>query len=104
MIDALCINPHNAEYYREQAAKGIRTNYFYIIDLEKTKLSDVCADDNGAYIKCRNTSKTYFVAGKHVYIAYKNDKNEFYYNVKESNRSYQKVFVDSKDVVTLNRK
>ena len=97
-------NPHNAEYYREQAAKGIRTNYFYIIDLEKNKLSDVCADDNGTYIKCRNTLKTYFVADKHVYIAHKNDKNEFYYYVKESNPSYQKVFVDSKDVVTLNRK
>ena len=58
LIDTLCTNPHNSEHYREEAVKGIRTNYFYIIDLEKTKLSDVCADDNGAYIKCRKTIRT----------------------------------------------
>ena len=34
----------------------------------------------------------------------KDDKNEYYYNVKETSRSYQKVFLDPKDVVTLNRK
>ena len=44
--------------------------------------------------------KQYYVADQHVYIVHKGDKNEYYYNVKESNRSYQKVFVGSKDVVT----
>ena len=55
LINALTNDPSRSEYYRSSPPKGMRTNYFYITD---SSMADVTADDNGAYLKTRKTTRT----------------------------------------------
>lgn len=52
LINALINDPLNSEYFCSTPPKGIRTNYFFI---NNSSISDVRADDNGAYIKTSTT-------------------------------------------------
>ena len=56
-------DPFRSEFCLEDAPKGIRSNFFYITDVTKCPMSTITADDNGAYIKTRNTTKQYCYVG-----------------------------------------
>ena len=60
LIHVLTNDPERSEYFRQSPPKGIRTNFFFITDISKTPISDINADDNGAYLKSRNTNKFYY--------------------------------------------
>ena len=60
LIDALTNSAEKSEYCQELPRKGIRTNFFYIVDLTKISLANISADDNGAYLKSRINNKSYF--------------------------------------------
>ena len=49
-----------SEYFSQSPPKVILTNFFFITDILKTSVSDINADDNGAYLKSRNTDKFYY--------------------------------------------
>ena len=51
LIDVLKNNPTNSPFYTEILPKGIRSNYFYITDTTKYRMSHITAGDNGAYVK-----------------------------------------------------
>ena len=63
LVHALMKDPFRSEFYLEDAPKGIRSNFFYITDVTKCPMSTITADDNGAYIKTRNTTKQYCYVG-----------------------------------------
>ena len=56
LINALLNDPQKSEYFREKTIKGVRSNFFYIVDLGENSLHDINADDIGDYIQTRNTS------------------------------------------------
>ena len=60
LIHMLTNDPERPEYFRQSPPKGIRTNFFFIIDISKTSISGINADDNVAYLKSRNTNKFYY--------------------------------------------
>ena len=102
IIQVLRNNPEKSEYYRESPPKGIRTNSFFICDISKTNLADVTADDNGAYIKTRNTTKIYFCDNDQI-IGARGEQGGFYYNKRVSFSSYLKIFVSDDKVVSFHR-
>ena len=57
LIHVLTNDPERSEYFRQSLPKGIRTNFFFITDILKTSIFDMNADNNGAYLKSRNTNK-----------------------------------------------
>ena len=63
LVHALMKDPFRSEFYLEYAPKGIRLSFFYITDVTKCPMSTITADDNGAYIKTRNTTKLYCQVG-----------------------------------------
>ena len=60
LIHVLTNDPERSEYFRQSALKGIRTTFFFITDISKTSISDINADENGMYLKSRNTNKFYY--------------------------------------------
>ena len=60
LIHVLTNDPERSEYFRQSPPKVIRTNFFFVIDILKTSISDINADDNGAYVKSCNTDKFYY--------------------------------------------
>ena len=101
-IDVLTNSPEKSEFYRELPLKGIKTNLFYITDLTKTSLANISADDNGAYLKSRITNKKLFSGNDQVITVHEvNDK--YYYNKRESQNSYSKVYVSADNVVSFHR-
>ena len=56
LINILLNEPQKSEYFREKTMKGLRNNYFYVVDITQNSLQDINADDNGAYKQIRNTS------------------------------------------------
>ena len=66
-------------------------------------MANVLADDNGAYLKSRNNMKYYHCdENNHIKIVYE-ENGKFYYNVRVSSKSYQKVYIDPKRVLSLHR-
>ena len=59
LIDVLKNNPANSLFHTKVLTKGIRSNYFYITETTKCPMSHITADNNGAYVKTRNTNKLY---------------------------------------------
>ena len=101
-IDVLTNSPEKSEFYGELPLKGIKTNLFYITDLTKTSLANISADDNGAYLKSRITNKKLFSGNDQVITVHEvNDK--YYYNKRESQNSYSKVYVSADNVVSFHR-
>ena len=60
LIHVLKNDPKRSEYFRQSPPRGIRANFFFITDISKASVSDINADDNGAYLKSRNTNKFYY--------------------------------------------
>ena len=70
-------DPESSEYFRQFPLKGIRTNFFFITDISKTSISGINADDNGAYLKSRNTSKFYYCDNDRTSIVLKTSVANF---------------------------
>ena len=94
LVHALMKDPFRSEFYLEDAPKGIRSNFFYITDVTKCPMSTITADDNGAYIKTRNTTKLYCQVGDET-KGVREESRKFYYNVKQSYNSYERKYVSS---------
>ena len=94
LVHALMKDPFRSEFYLEDAPKGIRSNFFYITDVTKCPMSTITADDNGAYIKTRNTTKLYCQVGDET-KGVREESGKFYYNVKQSYNSYERKYVSS---------
>ena len=60
LIYVLANDPERSEYFRQSPPRGIRRNFLFITDVSKTSISDTNADDNGAYLKSRNTNNFYY--------------------------------------------
>ena len=63
LVHALIEDPFRSEFYLEDAPKGIRQHFFYITYVTKCPMSTIIADDNGANVKTRNTTKLYCQVG-----------------------------------------
>ena len=57
LVNALINDPSNSQYY-STPPKGVR------IFITNTSLSDVNADDNGAYVSTRGTGRKYTIINK----------------------------------------
>ena len=57
-------------------------------------MSTITEDDNGAYIKTRNTTKLYCQVGDEIKGVCE-ESGKFYYNVKQSYNSYERKYVSS---------
>ena len=53
-------DPERSQYFKQSSPKGIRPNLFFIEDISKTSIYDINVDNNGAYLKSRNTSEFYY--------------------------------------------
>ena len=58
LIHVLTNDPERSQLFRQTPPKQIRTNFFFIIDISKTSLSDINADNNDTYLKSCNTSSS----------------------------------------------
>ena len=96
-------DPERSEYSRQSPCKRIRTNFFFITDISKTSISDINADDNGAYLKSRNTNKFYYCDNEQTSIVREDTSGKFYYNERLSRNSYKKVYIPSDKIVKLSR-
>ena len=101
LIDVLKKNPTNSFFYAEVLPKGIRSNYFYNTDTNKGPISHIIADDNGAYVKTRNTNKLYCEVGENAHTIHMDD-NQYFYNTSNSN-TYTRSYVSINDVIMLKR-
>ena len=99
LINALTNDPSRSKYNRSSPPKGMRTNYFYITD---SSIADVTADDNGAYLKTRKTTRTYSFIDEKVNTVYGKNE-EYYYNKKVAFNRYLKQYIPAEKVVSLNR-
>ena len=99
LIDILKNNPANSPFYTEVLPKGIRSNYFYITDTTKCPMSHITTDDNGAYVKTRNTNKLYCEVGENAHTVHMDD-NQYFYNTRNSN-TYTRSYVSINDVIML---
>ena len=90
LIHVLANDPERSEYFRQSPPKGIRTNFFFITDISKTPISDINADDNGAYLKSRNTNKFYYCENDRTSIVREDISDKFYYNERLSRNFYKK--------------
>ena len=104
LINALTDSPKKSKYFREIPPKGIRTNFFYTVNsaMPLSSLADINADDNGAYLKFRITIKPYYY-GKDQINTVHQINDEYYYNKRETYKSYSKVTVSADNVVSLHR-
>ena len=103
LIHDLLNEPQKSKCFREKTVKGLRNNYFYVIDITQNSLQDINADDNGAYKQIRNTSTMFHYKGDKVYTVYRNGE-ELYYNRKVLYNRYEKAHVSVEEVVTLHRR
>ena len=94
--------PENSDYFRKVPPKGIRTTLFYVTDISQTSMSDVLADDNGAYLKSRSNKRYYFCTNGQLHTVHV-ENGKFYYNVRLTSKSYYKVFVEQENVIVLHR-
>ena len=79
-------------------AKGpsiLRTDFFFITYISKTSISDINAEDNGAYLKSPNTNKLYYCDNDRTNIVREEISGKFYYNERLSRNSYKKVYIPS---------
>ena len=65
----------------------IRTNLFFITDIPKTSISNINANDNGAYLKSRNTNKFYYCDKDRTSVVREDISGKFYYNERLSRNS-----------------
>ena len=101
LIDVLKNNLANSPFYTEVLPKGIRSNYFYITDTAKCPMSHITADDNGAYVKTRNTNKLYCEVGENAHTVHMYD-HQYFYNTRIWN-TYARSYVSINDVIMLRR-
>ena len=101
MIHVLTNDPERSECFTQSSPKGIRANLFFITDISKKSVSDTNADDNGAYLKSRNTNKFYFNKNDRTNIVREDISGKFYYNERLSRNSYEKVYIPSHKMVKL---
>ena len=86
-------NLANSPFYIKVLTKGIRSNYFYITDTTKCSMSNITADDNGAYVKTPNTNQLHCKVIENAHIVHMDD-NQYFYNTRNSNtrtRSYVSI-------------
>ena len=95
--------PERSEYFRQSPPKGIRTNFFFITDISKTSISDINADDNGAYLKSRNTNRFYYCDNDRTSIAREDISDKFYYNERLPWNSYKRVYIQWDKILKLSR-
>ena len=95
-------DPFRSEFYLEDAPKGIRSNFFYITCVTKCSMSTITAEDNGAYLKTRNTTKLYCQMGNETKCV-REENGKFYYNVKHAYNSYERKNVSPDHVILLKR-
>ena len=74
-------DPFRSEFYLEDVPKGIRSYSFYITDVTKCPMPTITADDNGAYVKTRSTTKLYCQVGYETKGVHE-ENGKFHYNVK----------------------
>ena len=98
LIHVLTNDPERSEYFSQSPPKVIRTNFFFVIDILKTSISDINADDNGAYLKFRNTDKFYYCNNDRTR---EDISGKFYYNERLSRNCYRKVYIPSNKIVKL---
>ena len=103
LIHVLTNDPERSEYFRQSLPKEIRTNFFFITDISKTSISDINADDNGAYLKSRNTNKFFYCDNDRTSIVREDISGKFNYNERLSRNSYKKVYIPSDKIVKLIR-
>ena len=103
LINTLLNEPHKGEFFRERPIRGLKTNFFYIVDISKNPLHTVNADDNGAYTQTRNTTKHFYHADNTIHIVHK-EGDRFYYNKRYAYNKYEKIFVADHDIVALHRR
>ena len=103
LIHVLTNDLERPKYFRHSLPKGIRTNFFFITDISKTSISDINADDNGAYLKSRSTNKFYYCDNNRTSIVREDISGKFYYNERLSRNSYKKVYILSDKIVKLSR-
>ena len=80
LIHVLTKDPKTSEYFRQSLPKGIRTNFFFITDISKKSISDINADENGAYLKSRSTNTFYYCENDRTGIIREDISGKFYYN------------------------
>ena len=95
-------SPEKSDYFKKTPPKGIRTNLFYVTDRSQTSMADILADDNGAYLKSRSNKKLYYCTDGKVNIVYE-ESNKYYYNTRQSSKSYSKIYVEPDNVIALKR-
>ena len=71
LINTLLNDPQMSEYFLKKAIKGVRKNFFYIVNLGGNSLHDINAEDNGAYTQTRHTSTRFYCNDKNVRTLYK---------------------------------
>ena len=103
LINTLLNDPQKSECFQGKAIKGVRSNFFHIVNLGEISLHNINTDDNGAYTQTRNTSTMFYCNDKNVRTVYK-DVEKLYFSEKVSFNTYQKTYVSKKDVVTLHRR
>ena len=64
LIINLLNDPQKSEYFRGKAVKGVRSSFFYIVNLGENSLHDINADDNGAYTQTRKHQQCFIVTTK----------------------------------------
>ena len=101
LIDLLKNSPANFPFYTEVLPKGIRSNYFYITDTTKCPMSHITTDDNGTYVKTRNTNKLYCEVGENAHTVHMDD-NQYFYNTRNSN-TYTRSHVSINVVIMLRK-
>ena len=83
LVHGLTENPFHSEFYLEDAPKQIPSQIFYITDVTKCAMSTITADDNGAYVKTKSTTKLHCqVEDETKDVCEENGK--FDYNVKQA--------------------
>ena len=95
-------SPEKSDYFKKTPPKGIRTNLFYVTDRSQTSMADILTDDNGAYLKSRSNKKLYYCTDGKVNIVYE-ENNKYYYNTRQSSKSYSKIYVEPDNVIALKR-
>ena len=100
-VYVLANDPKKSKYFRQSPPKGIPTNFFFIIDISRTSISDINTDENSAYLKSHNTNKFYFYDNDRTSIVRVDISSKFYYNKRLSQNSYKKVYIPSDKIVKL---
>ena len=86
--------------------KGIRQNFCYAV--KNASLDEITADDNGAYLSQRKTTRLFFF-GKNeentsfLRAVHKNEKGKFEYKQRVGSKSYDDVEVSKENVFRVER-